>query len=266
MLLGALRGVFASPMRPEEPCLRKTAFVSKVASLVCLAALATVGRAQERGGLGGVQSYGFSTTWSPDSSHILIGASEQRRVWTLGAEYTYLLYRGRYFRYDYEGQVLPLYEETDPLLTGTTFTLSGQSIVTPQTPVRVVYVAKGAVSSLVIGSNPGIPIYPVYFRQDTYGASISPLGVRVSAFPRWRVQPSFSLDLGFVVSARDIPIDQGDQFNYLFSFGPGLQVYRSEKASWRLEYLYRHMSNAGQGAQNPGVDQGVVRVTLSLHR
>jgi hypothetical protein len=33
-----------------------------------------------------------------------------------------------------------------------------------------------------------------------------------------------------------------------------------------VEYIYRHVSNAGQGNQNPGVDQGVVRVTVSLHR
>lgn len=246
--------------------MRKAALVSMVAGLVGVIACTAAGRAQERGGLGGVESFGFSTTWSPDSSHILIGDSEQRRVWTLGAEYTHLLHLSRNFRYDYEGQILPLYEETDPVLLGTSFTLSGQPIYTAQTPVRVVYVPHGPVSSVVVGTGPAIPVYADIARQDTYAASISPLGVRVSAFPRWQVQPSFSLDLGFVVSSRDIPIDKADQFNYLFSFGPGLQVFTSPRASWRLEYLYRHMSNAGQGSQNPGVDQGVVRVTLSLHR
>jgi hypothetical protein len=52
----------------------------------------------------------------------------------------------------------------------------------------------------------------------------------------------------------------------LFSFGPGLEIFTYNQTSWRVEYIYRHMSNAGQGDQNPGVDQGVVRATISLHR
>jgi hypothetical protein len=106
----------------------------------------------------------------------------------------------------------------------------------------------------------------VYGREDTYAAAFNPLGARITAFPRWRLRPSFSLDLGFVVSRQDIPVDQSDRFNYLFSFGPGLEIFTYSNTSWRVEYVYRHMSNAGQGDQNPGVDQGVVRVTISLHR
>jgi hypothetical protein len=48
--------------------------------------------------------------------------------------------------------------------------------------------------------------------------------------------------------------------------GPGLQFFTNRRTSMRVEYLYRHISNAGQGDQNPGIDQGVIRLTVSHHR
>ena len=160
---------------------------------------------------------------------------------------------------------MPLFEETDPTVNGTVLTLAGQTVITPQTPVRVIYVPRGPIAGLIAG-NTISPIYALTGREDTYAGAVSPLGARVSAFPHWPVQPSFAIDLGFVLSARDIPIDQSDQFNFMFAFGPGLQFFRDRRTSWRVEYIYRHTSNAGLGAQNPGVDQGDIRVTLSLHR
>jgi hypothetical protein len=250
-------------------------FVWFSAGIICLSALGKSGsgqsawgqssRSQEPGEVGGIESFGVSSTWSPDSSHILIGASEQRRIWSLGVEFTHRLSVGRNFRLDYEGSLLPLFEDTDPVVLGSTVTIGGQTIVTPQTPLRVVQVLRGPVGTLTEGTLTA-PIYAVFGRQDTYAWSLAPLGVRVSAFPRWRIQPSLSLDTGFVVSHRDIPIDDSDQFNYMFSFGPGVQLFANPKTSWRLEYFYRHLSNAHEGYLNPGIDQGVVRVTLSTHR
>jgi hypothetical protein len=248
--------------------LRKAAVVSIAVGIVCFAGWVQAGRGQEPGSVGGVESFGVSSTWSGDSSHILIGASEQRRIWSLGVEYTRRLHAGDRFRLDYEATLLPLFEETDPLLLGTSVTINGQTVFTPQTPVpvRVVTVAHGPVGTEVEPGGVRLPIFANFGRQDTYGWSLAPLGLRVSAFPRSRIQPSFALDGGFVVSARDVPVDDSDRFNYMFAFGPGIQLFTSPTASWRLEYIYRHLSNAHQGDLNPGIDQGVVRVTLSMHR
>jgi hypothetical protein len=246
--------------------LRKAAFVSIIAGAVCLSVFATPVRGQEFGGFGGVHSFGFSSSYSPTSTHIFIGDAKHRRIWTLGAEYTHLLRLGPLFRLDYEGSMMPLFEETDPTVTGTIFTFAGQSFTTVQTPVRVIDITNQPVGNALAPNGSLVPLYALFARQDTYGASIAPLGARITALPRRRIQPSFALDLGFVVSARDIPVDQADQFNYLFSLGPGIQFFTDAHTSWRFEYIYRHISNAGQGLQNPGIDQGVVRVTVSLHR
>jgi hypothetical protein len=253
-------------LHPEGFGLRKAALVSIVAGLVCLAGWGVSAAGQEPAGFGGEWSYGFSTTYSPDSSHILIGDSEQRRIWTVGGTYSHVLRQSPHFRLDYEGAVMPVWEERDPTVTGTEFFVSGQAIVTTQPPVRVVYVTNRPVGSQPTGIGTFAPLYALFGTENTYAAAITPLGARVSAMPRWRLQPTFAIDLGFVFGSRSIPIDDATAFNYLFAVGPGIQLYSDPHTSWRVEYVYRHMSNAGQGNQNPGVDQGVLRLTVSHHR
>jgi hypothetical protein len=241
--------------------LRKAALASLFAGLVCLSAWG-----QEPGGLGGARSYGFSWSYSPDSSHILIGLARQRSTWTLGYEYSHRIVEGKKFRLDYAGSFLPVYQETDPTVIGTKTTLGRNTIVTSEPAVLVLTVDRGPVGIATGGGGVTAPIFAIFSTEGTYATALTPLGARVSAFPRRRIQPTFSLDLGFVISSRDLPVDLSDRFNYLFSFGPGVEVYSGARSSVRVEYVIRHISNAHQGYQNPGVDQGVFRVTLSRHR
>jgi opacity protein-like surface antigen len=241
----------------------KTALVSILAALACMTGWGTPVWGQEAGRVDGAQSLGFTWSYSSDSGHILIGEAEQRRVWTLGVEYTHLLHQSHWVRWDYAGSLMPLFEESDPTDIGTVYTNNGESVVTPQTPIRVITVEYGPVGSEPTGKSTSVPLYARYGKQNTYSAAFSPLGARISALPRWHVQPSFALDLGFVVSARDVPVDDADWFNFMFAFGPGVQFIPSKRSFLRLEYIYRHTSNAGLGDQNPGVDQGVVRLTWS---
>ncbi|HWB33410.1 MAG TPA: acyloxyacyl hydrolase [Acidobacteriaceae bacterium] len=221
--------------------------------------------AQESGTFGGVQSLGVTTSFSNTSSHMFIGEAERRRVWTVGVNYSHLLHASRLYRFDYEASILPVYEETDPAVVGTTFTFQGLKFYTEQPPARVVFVPKGPVGFTTVSRGVSVPVYAVMSQEKTYAALISPFGARLSGFPRSRVQPTFALDLGFVVSRRAIPVDDASRFNYMFALGPGVQVFGSTHTSWRLELLYRHTSNAGQADENPGVDQAVISATFSLH-
>ena len=69
-------------------------------------------------------------------------------------------------------------------------------------------------------------------------------GVRATWFQHSRIQPSFSLNLGSLLAAREIPVNNAYKFNFLFSFGPGVQVFVTSRSSVRLRYIYRHISNA----------------------
>jgi len=248
--------------------LRKARLVSIVAALSSLCGVAAGGQQavqQEGSRFDSAGSYGLTVSYSPDSSHILIGESEQRRVWTGGPEYTHRIGSTANFRFDYEASLL-FYQESDPTVTAIETTFNGVTTVTRQTPVRVITVDRGAVGHTVSSKGVSTPIYAFYGRQTTYAAAAAPLGVRIGLLQRARVQPSFAIDTGFLVGTRDIPIDGSDRFNFLFSFGPGVEVFASGRESVRLEYLFRHISNANLGPQNPGVDEGTFRLTLSRHR
>jgi hypothetical protein len=240
-------------------------------ALLCLAGWSASARAQQSGEYGRLQSFGISTSYSPDSSHILIGMSEQRRTWFAGFEYTRRIGSTRHVRWDYEGSILPFYLESDPTLIGTEVTVGSKTFTTSQAPQRLVAVPRGPVGTDTTGNGAPVPVYaiPVYAilgRENTYAGGLAPLGARATWFRQYRIQPSFAVDLGFIVSPRDIPIDDTDRFNFMFCFGPGVQIFSNAHSSLRLEYLYHHISNGHLGAENPGVDQGVFRLTLSRHR
>jgi opacity protein-like surface antigen len=243
----------------------KAALVSITLGLVSLSALSAASQGQEPDGLGGVESVGITSSYSPDSSHILIGEAERRRTWTAGVEYSHLLGSGHATRWDYEASLLPFYQESDPTAIGTEVTLAGHAYISSQPAVRVTYVSRSPIGFVTTNGSTA-PVYGLYGRKNTNGGSLSPLGVRATWFQHSRIQPSFSLNLGFLVAARDIPVDNAFKFNFLFSFGPGVQVFITPRSSVRLEYIYRHISNASLGDVNPGIDQGTFRLTLSRHR
>jgi len=207
------------------------------------------------------QSFGVTGTFAPDSSHIFIGSAEQRRTWTMGFEYGRTLWANRSTRLDYEGSVSPFFQERDPTFVGDDI----EGLVEPMQASRVVTVPH------ILGYTQGgnglpTPIYGLYSSEKSYAAAISPLGARVNGFNSHRLQPTFSLDLGMVFSSRDLPVDNSASINYLFSFGPGFEFFYTRNKAVRMEYVYRHMSNANSGNVNPGVDQGVFRLTLTSRR
>lgn len=209
------------------------------------------------------QSIGITTSYSPTSGHVLIGEAEQRQIWTSGAEYTLRLLQRDSLRLDYRAEVAPLYRETDPTAVAYEETIFGNTVVTPISPVRVIKKSPTPVGEDCVASNQCVPIYLVYGGSEaTYGMAFSPLGARAVFRPQHRVQPTFATDLGMVISSSPIPVDGATTVNYQFSFGPGAQIYFSRASALRVEYVFRHISNADSGTLNPGIDQGVFRISL----
>jgi hypothetical protein len=236
----------------------KAAFVVSLVS--CALCLSVAG--QESQNFEGKQSLGITASYSPTSSHILIGRAQQRRTFTAGVEYTRRLWEGAGVRLDYSGEFSPFFRESDPTIVGTESTFTGYTPMTPERTISVGHNAIGNECSATCDS-----IYPVYGRDETtYGAAIAPLGARAVFLAHRRLQPTFASNFGVILSTRDIPVDNTTLLNYQFSFGPGVQVFAARHAAVRLEYVYRHISNANLGTINPGIDQGVFRLTLSRYR
>lgn len=105
--------------------------------LSCLGTCATVVFSQEAASR---QSLGISSTFAPDSSHILIGTAERRRTWTAGIEYDRRIWGNGVLRLDYSGSITPLFQERDPTLVATYADIAGSRLILPSSGQRVIYV------------------------------------------------------------------------------------------------------------------------------
>jgi opacity protein-like surface antigen len=103
-------------------------------------------------------------------------------------------------------------------------------------------------------------------RRWTYAQGLSPAGTRINLLPHRRLQPTASFLAGYILSAKKIPLDSAGAFNFTFEFGAGLEYYQSQSRSIRLEYQVHHFSNAYTADTNPGVDNGLFKVTYNFGR
>ncbi len=230
----------------------------------CLA-LSQLAFGQEILAFGGKQSLGLTAGYSPTSSHILVGTAEGRRTFTAGVEYTRRMWEDKGLRFDYSVVFSPFFRESDPTQVATETIVNGVATVTPVTPFRVLF-DKPVVIDYICPEC----IFPVLGKDEkTYAVAFAPIGTRAVFLSRWRIQPTFAANGGFVISSRDLPVDDTSQLNFQITFGPGTQVFASRTTAVRLEYVYSHISNAYLGVSafnDPGIDQRVFRLTISRYK
>ncbi len=197
--------------------------------------------------------------YSPDSSHIFLGVSQQRRLLGFGGEYAHRLFLNRWAGLHWLIQVRPVFLESDPVLLGYRSDSPPLVILFPQTP-RVVYVSH----SPVLADPQNVLVTPFYGRQWTYSGGANPIGLKLNGFPHRRLQPVFAVAVGFLLSSRDLPVDNTSAFNFCAEYGPGLEWFLSPRRSLRFDYRYHHISNANLGAHNPATDSGILQITYSF--
>jgi opacity protein-like surface antigen len=215
---------------------------------------------------GGRQTFAAFFDYSNDSSHIALGTARNRKFTELGFQYEYRLKANRKMTWKYTGEFRPLIAERD---------VTTSAFVTLNTPVitETFYEPPTATVGCVAGSRI-IPIGPPAFEMIdtmcghrwTYVEGISPLGTRINLRPRSRWQPTASLITGLLLSAKRIPIDTAGSFNFTFQLGAGVEYFRTPTQSIRLEYQLQHFSNAYTAQTNPGVDDGLFKVTYAFGR
>jgi len=225
------------------------------------------------------RSWSIFTEYSPGSSHIILGYSNQREFVTLGAGFTQRLFRNRVWSLNYRAEIRPLMVESDPVLTGQYYDINlpavggypglqaaGYYRLPQEIPVLSTAVKSQNYSFNYNGQNYYQNYTFTYGRRWTYAAGLSPAGLEAKFFPHSKIQPVLTLMTGFAVSPRDIPIFDSSAFNFTFSFGAGLELFRTANRSMRVEYRIQHLSNADLGATNPGIDSQMIHVGYSWGR
>jgi len=220
-------------------------------------------------------SWTIFAEYSNTSSHILMGASRQRELATVGGAYTRRIVRFGGSELGYQAEVRPVVFESDPLqIEKVMETVSEPPPVGTQTFTNtntMATVERCRASSGVLHTPPGdIVISGTYNitcgRRWTFAQAFSPLGFKYSMRTRHPVQPFFAGTVGYMYSSRPIPVADAEAFNFVFDFGPGIEIYRSGKRSISVECRFHHFSNRDTAEENPGVDNLMYKLSYSFGR
>ena len=220
--------------------------------------------------LGSKNTFSALVEYANDSSHIVLGAAPNRKFAALGLQYERRLASNHLFVWKYSAEFRPIVFESDPTESVTTSNISPM----PSPPFTN---QLGAVFQCIPQQGPytvtlpnGVVVTGIAIdncdRRWTYAQALSPAGTRINLMPHRRLQLTASLLAGYMLSAKRIPIDNAGSFNFTFEFGAGLEYYQSRSRSIRLEYQVQHFSNADTAASNPGVDNGLFKLTYTFGR
>ena len=256
-------------MKLLQRWLRKTGLCLLIGSTACAATWA-----QDVGGYYSNRTVfsGF-VEYSNDSSHMLLGYADGRKISAIGASMERRSFLNSHLSGAWVAEVRPFMIETDPTMTGLKLqfpqqpTYSGVVSFTSPVPVDTPVTSK-PLNVILVTQNQVFAGTATYMggTRSTYVSALSPLGYKLSAFPGRRIQPFVTGLGGFAVATRDIPVFNSSAFNYTFEFGGGVEWFQTHTRSCRFEYRYHHLANIGNGAENPGIDSGVLKVTYSFGR
>lgn len=204
--------------------------------------------------------------YSSTSSHMWLGYARKRKLAGLGGSLAWRLVNRHSFELAYLVEVRPLLMESDPMLVSMTnpqlgaFTFNPPLVVVdPLNPVLFNVIEPG-------GDSVTYPWTANYSRRWTYTGGASPFGIKLNGFTHRRIQPEVTGNGGFLISPRDIPVENSSSFNFTFELGAGLQWYRTATQSIQAEIRYHHLSNGDLGTANPGVDSVLWKATYSFGR
>jgi hypothetical protein len=222
---------------------------------------------------GAKNKFGAMVEYSNDSSHIILGQSENIKLGSAGVQYQRRLFATRYFVFSYAAEFRPVILESIPTATQTFTQTFNPPTFPPETYTAPPALTARCVAGVVdFAPPPEVPsIYTSQIattcgRQTNYAQGLSPAGFRVNFRPRHRLQPTFSTLEGYMFSTKPLPIATAGSFNFAFELGAGLEYYLAPRRSVRLEYQLQHYSNGYTAETNPGVDSGLFKLTYSFGR
>lgn len=73
-----------------------------------------------------------------------------------------------------------------------------------------------------------------------------------------------SFSSGVMYYTERFPNDSGTRMNFLLSLGIGYNIYVSTMNLLQIGFDFHHLSNAGVGSVNPGIDSGFIFIRISI--
>lgn len=211
---------------------------------------------------------GVFSAYSANSSHILLGSAERRKLFDVGISYNRRLFLNRVVNWQYSGEILPVALESNPLLryvnNQTSPTVATFTGILPFSPVTCTPVVTQYSTTYEGVTHAGTQTDTCYGREWTVGEAMSPIGMQWNFLPRRNTQPFIDGHGGYMYSTQEIPVQSAGSFNFTFDLGAGFEIYRTKTQSIRAEYRYHHISNHNTANENPGIDNGLFQVTYTF--
>lgn len=214
-------------------------------------------------------TFGVLFAFSNDSSHMLLGEAENRKLLDIGVSYNRRLWANRIVDWEYSGELLPIALESDPLqVTTTTFTYTNPPLTFTSTlGTPTIASCQGfSGSGSIPNGGPTFSYVATCARRWTVGEAFSPVGFQWNFLTYRRLEPFFVGHGGTMYSSETIPVAYSGNFNFTFDLGAGVEFFRTRAQSVRAEYRYHHISNDWTAASNPGIDSGLLQVTYTFGR
>jgi hypothetical protein len=217
---------------------------------------------------GGVNTFSLFAEYSNDSSHILLGSAEQRKLANFGGAYSLRLLTSRFVDFRYLAELRPIAIESDPIVHQTITQIQPFQGTFSQSfaPIAACHTGTTSYAGVFEGTTYAYTVTDTCSRQWTWGQGFSPAGIKLNFLPRHRLQPVFTGLGGYMFSTKQIPTAGAGSANFTFEFGAGVEYFTSARRSIRAEYRYHHISNAYTAETNPGIDSGVLQITYSFGR
>lgn len=216
-------------------------------------------------------TFGVFAAYSNDSSHMLLGDAERRKLLEFGGVYNRRLHTGPRVVWEYSLEVLPVALESDPLTEevvhqtapqALTYTLKNLEPIVVCAPFQENYKEIDPDGTVYSGTD----LYFCHGRRWTVGQAMSPVGFQWNFRPRRQLQPFLIGHGGYLYSTKPVPTRDSGAFNFTFDFGFGLEWFETASRSVRLDYRYHHISNHGTAFENPGIDNGMFQLTYAFGR
>lgn len=254
---------------PSRPSARGFCLAISIA-LFSLPGIAAAQTAPEKPAYARVNTFGIFSAYSNNSSHILMGTAEKRKLVNVGVSYGRRLFLNHTVDWQYNAELLPVALESDPLgrlVIRQTSPINLTSVLTTEPPVTCAPETTRYNETLPNGIVlAGSETVYCHGREWTIGEGISPVGFQWNFRPSHPWQPFLIGHGGYMYSTRPIPIAVAGSFNFTFDIGAGVELFRSGRQSVRAEYRYHHISNHDTATYNPGIDNGVVQITCAFGR
>jgi hypothetical protein len=101
-------------------------------------------------------------------------------------------------------------------------------------------------------------------RETTYGFGFTPAGFRFFFLPKKRLKPFLSAEAGFMFFKKPVPGPISTSYDFIGSFGGGLQYQIERDKAISIGYRYFHISNMNIGQMNPGYNANIFYIGYSF--